>query len=366
MELTDGHKTVLAMEFKPIPCLSTKLSPGCKILLTGPMRCINKIIFLEAKNVKILGGEVSKLEIENAYENVLLRKLGKPINPNPKTEYHEPAVILPADRVLPVPQLRADVQLNANDLFEDDELLLGIDLDSNLIENNALPAILSNNASKTSSNPVPERNQTSLKQSIIPNTDVAEHALPRNNQTVALRSTVVSSTVVDAFDPDIDNCFDIDEEEERIIYDDNIRRHQYNTERIADPSNITTTTNMPMTSSNISKPIDQQKDVIVIPSISILNKNYPHKIRGCHVATTAQLCSLENADERFDISFMVKCEIDSLCEKISLTKNSWTILVYLRDQSNQLLQVIILHIKKYQFDCTNPLMLYRLELWTMF
>lgn len=56
-------------------------------MLTGPLRCINKVILLEPGNVKLLGGEVSKFEIENAFENVLLRALGRPLNPNPKTEY---------------------------------------------------------------------------------------------------------------------------------------------------------------------------------------------------------------------------------------------------------------------------------------
>lgn len=87
LELTDGIQTVVAMEYKPIACLNTKLVPGCKILLTGPLQCINKVFLLEPRNVKLLGGEVSKYEIENAFENVLLRQLNRPINPNPQTEY---------------------------------------------------------------------------------------------------------------------------------------------------------------------------------------------------------------------------------------------------------------------------------------
>lgn len=55
--------------------------------LTGPMRCINHVLLLESKNVKILGGELESLLIENAFENVLLRALNKPMNPNPKTDY---------------------------------------------------------------------------------------------------------------------------------------------------------------------------------------------------------------------------------------------------------------------------------------
>lgn len=51
------------------------------------MRCVNKILFLQPKNVEVLGGEVEKLSIENAYENVLLKAMGRPITPTPKLDY---------------------------------------------------------------------------------------------------------------------------------------------------------------------------------------------------------------------------------------------------------------------------------------
>jgi hypothetical protein len=87
LELTDGHTTISAMEYQPIKVLNSKLTPGTKILLTGPMRCVEKVLFLESKNVKILGGEVDTLLICNAYENVLLKCVGKPLNPNPNKNY---------------------------------------------------------------------------------------------------------------------------------------------------------------------------------------------------------------------------------------------------------------------------------------
>lgn len=87
LQLTDGHQTVTAMEYRPVPMLHTKLTPGCKCLILGPVRCVNKVLMLESKNVKLLGGEVAKYVVENAFENVLLRQLNRPLNPNPKTEY---------------------------------------------------------------------------------------------------------------------------------------------------------------------------------------------------------------------------------------------------------------------------------------
>lgn len=87
LELTDGFGTVSALEYSPIAVLKTQLTPGTKLILSGPLRCVNHILFLEAKNVRVLGGEVTNLVIDNAYENVLRKILNQPINPNPKTDY---------------------------------------------------------------------------------------------------------------------------------------------------------------------------------------------------------------------------------------------------------------------------------------
>ncbi|XP_552585.4 recQ-mediated genome instability protein 1 [Anopheles gambiae] len=151
LELTDGKQTVVAMEHSPIRCLNTKLTPGLKLLLTGPLRCINQVIFLEPRNVRVLGGEVDVLLITNAYENVLLRALNKPANPTPKLDYEEPDVSearhranysaiqpIPMDRKAggssshhQGPNQRAH-QRKSPAIVEDDvddSLLMGIDLD---------------------------------------------------------------------------------------------------------------------------------------------------------------------------------------------------------------------------------------------
>lgn len=87
LELTDGFRTTSAIEYRPIPCLTTQLVPGLKIIVTGPLRCVNHILFLETKNIRLLGGEVTTMAVENAYENILRKSLNQPINPNPITEY---------------------------------------------------------------------------------------------------------------------------------------------------------------------------------------------------------------------------------------------------------------------------------------
>uniref|UniRef100_A0A182N2G7 RecQ-mediated genome instability protein 1 n=1 Tax=Anopheles dirus TaxID=7168 RepID=A0A182N2G7_9DIPT len=92
LHLTDGKQTIVALEHSSIKCLNTKLAPGTKLLLTGPMRSVNRVLFLQPQNVRVLGGEVDVLLIMNAYENVLLRLLNKPANPNPKLDYEEAPV----------------------------------------------------------------------------------------------------------------------------------------------------------------------------------------------------------------------------------------------------------------------------------
>lgn len=79
---------MVALEYRPIAALHTKLAPGCKLLLSGPLRLLNGVLLLEPHHVQLLGGEVAKYEVENAFENVLLRQLGRPLNPQPRSDYN--------------------------------------------------------------------------------------------------------------------------------------------------------------------------------------------------------------------------------------------------------------------------------------
>lgn len=111
LTLTDGLYTITAMEHKPVTCLSTKLPPGVKVLIKGPVTVSNKIILLEPENVQIVGGEVEEMLIEYAYENVLLKQLKRPITAKPITNYVEiqPEVIIPSQTVRP--QLSAPINI---------------------------------------------------------------------------------------------------------------------------------------------------------------------------------------------------------------------------------------------------------------
>lgn len=83
----DGFRTVEAFEYNPIPCLTTELAPGIKLLVLGPIRWINRMFLLEEENVQILGGRAEKS---------VRRK--QPVNYNPMEENKElPTVNVPND-----------------------------------------------------------------------------------------------------------------------------------------------------------------------------------------------------------------------------------------------------------------------------
>ncbi|XP_059620382.1 recQ-mediated genome instability protein 1-like [Phlebotomus argentipes] len=145
LELTDGLRTVDAIEHRPVACLSTKIVPGCKVLISGPIQCSNGVILLTSANVKILGGEVDTLFVSNAYENMLLKALGKPINLNPRSNYlevsvveesqvtksqNQPAIMASCEQrsavEVPTPT-RSDLDQMID---EDDELLMAIELET--------------------------------------------------------------------------------------------------------------------------------------------------------------------------------------------------------------------------------------------
>ncbi|KAK0181701.1 hypothetical protein PV327_003964 [Microctonus hyperodae] len=82
--LSDGIQDIIAMEYKPIPSLK-KVVSGYKIMIKGPVVCRRGVILLEEKNIRMIGGEIESLLIENATENVLARALNLPENPDPCT-----------------------------------------------------------------------------------------------------------------------------------------------------------------------------------------------------------------------------------------------------------------------------------------
>ncbi|XP_019722590.1 recQ-mediated genome instability protein 1 [Hippocampus comes] len=78
LQVTDGVQSLEAMEYQPIPALSTALRPGVKLQLQGQMICRLGMLLLGTGNVKVLGGEVEDLAESNNQGRVLCRVLGLP------------------------------------------------------------------------------------------------------------------------------------------------------------------------------------------------------------------------------------------------------------------------------------------------
>lgn len=60
--MTDGEKKIKGVEYEAMKNITeNELMPGTKIELIGPIRFVNQILFLNEKNVRILGGKVDDL-----------------------------------------------------------------------------------------------------------------------------------------------------------------------------------------------------------------------------------------------------------------------------------------------------------------
>ncbi|XP_040010606.1 recQ-mediated genome instability protein 1 [Xiphias gladius] len=78
LQVTDGVQSLEAMEYQPIPALSTALRPGVKLQLQGQMVCRLGMLLLGPSNIKVLGGEVEDMVDRNNQGRVLCRTLGLP------------------------------------------------------------------------------------------------------------------------------------------------------------------------------------------------------------------------------------------------------------------------------------------------
>lgn len=85
LTLTDGVQEIEAIEYKTIKCLNLNLSPGKKIRLMGPIQIRRGRVMLEERHIKVIGGEVDALLVENAAENILAKNLNQPLNPKPES-----------------------------------------------------------------------------------------------------------------------------------------------------------------------------------------------------------------------------------------------------------------------------------------
>lgn len=76
MEIHDGHQIVEAIEYKPISHLSIEnVTPGIKVLLTGPITLRDGLMLLKPNNIKLLGGSVEELVDASSHLDTLCQLL---------------------------------------------------------------------------------------------------------------------------------------------------------------------------------------------------------------------------------------------------------------------------------------------------
>ncbi|XP_053688370.1 recQ-mediated genome instability protein 1-like [Sabethes cyaneus] len=385
LELTDGKRTVIGMEHNPIAALNTKLPPGVKILLTGPIRCINKVLFLEPRHVRILGGEVDTMLISHAFENILLRALGQPLNPNPKTEYEEPTVVeknrkttynsIPSiPMVFPSPAKPLGTR-HIDDL--EDDMFLDIDLDgidgrkeqapeqvptiSTLMDddddieimNLQEKEIMDQQVSSTkTSQPSPTSSRSKLPTIRQPNFEYPDDDIDAMN---SLEDEIRNeqNNMVTSYD---EQQFALHENPRSPIQPTKRARLSSSTDRTPvrtvqpQSSKFIDDGQQPSTSKNFDKcsvsaffedSLDGDDFQLVESQPGgddILSPRYRFQLEGYSLVTVAQISQLNDLD-REERTFVVFGEVEEVFERIRVTDDGWKLGVMITDRSERFLPV---------------------------
>ncbi|XP_028167377.1 recQ-mediated genome instability protein 1-like [Ostrinia furnacalis] len=77
--LTDGVQEISGIEYKPMRNLSCDITPGCKVLIKGPVECRRGVLLLTESSIELLGGEVQEIAVSHSLAGMLSSKLGLPI-----------------------------------------------------------------------------------------------------------------------------------------------------------------------------------------------------------------------------------------------------------------------------------------------
>ncbi|CAH0755601.1 unnamed protein product [Diatraea saccharalis] len=80
--LTDGVQEISGIEYRPMRNLSCDITPGCKVLIKGPVECRRGVLLLTESVIELLGGEVQEMAITNSLAGLLSTKLGLPLESN--------------------------------------------------------------------------------------------------------------------------------------------------------------------------------------------------------------------------------------------------------------------------------------------
>ncbi|XP_055631284.1 recQ-mediated genome instability protein 1-like isoform X2 [Toxorhynchites rutilus septentrionalis] len=389
LEMTDGKRTVIGMEHTPIAALNTKLPPGVKILLIGPIRCINKVLFLGPKNVRILGGEVDTLLITHAFENVLLKALGQPLKSNPRTEYEEVVVVEKNQNhgygsIPSIPMVFPSSDKNSGgkhgneppqDDWEDD-VFLGINLDNieasngnKKLENSPeqvptvstlmdddddleiieLPEekIMDQQVTSTKISQSPPATRPVRPANRLPSYDGPDDDIDALNfLEEEIRNEQQTQHRVEYEGPTIPSTPQISAKRPRLLSTEEVTQVQHST-------NVTEDDQRPSTSKNfvncsISAFFDDSSLGDILEEVEdassqagrddILSPNYQFQIEGFSLVTVPQLFKLSDA-QREERTFVIFGEVEEVFQRIRVRNDAWKLGVMITDWSERFLPV---------------------------
>lgn len=293
MELTDGYKTIHAMEMKQIACLNTKLTPGIKILFIGPIQVCNHLMMIKPDNIKIVGGEVEELLIINAYENVLLRLLNKPTVDNPILNYAEHSVEnektsnsvpknlveIKEQKINPRTEVKKPQNIQQNSYIDD--------IDDDMIDLAAIEAI-------------------------------EEQVL---NNSEEKKQPVTSGMIID---DDIDDYIlaEINLEDDKFM-------QQNSNQQQPEPSVARKRKSVDSPERNVNK-LTKSIKLSEQPQSTIVDNDYPYKIDDkFNFITIDQYCELKMRD-KMEKEYALEINIDQVL-KIKATENEWLLIVQIED-----------------------------------
>lgn len=297
--------------------------------------------------MKILGGEVEKLSIENAFENVLLKALGRPINPTPKLEYQgmysriklifrlvfnsnyvvETVVVQQNKSKLTLPNVSTTPVVSHNpstaaniihDNDDDDELFSNLDID-----------LLNTNVAASHSNHTDnfmDDDDDIFFQANIPDTVTVANQPAPNNQDPPI--SIVINGSMDVTELEAETKVKTRNEEPQMTNNTNIQQPPSSVVEFFDPD-------LDAIFCSDSSTVDDFKTF----SNDITDSNYEFKISGCPLVTIPQLHSIDDGDKS-EKSFIVKCEISGIVQKLRVIPNRYQITVLLKDSTDMQLEVI--------------------------
>jgi RecQ-mediated genome instability protein 1 len=259
-------------------------------------------MMLTAKNIHILGGEDDDLLITNAYENVLLRALNKPITQTPKRDYVEE--LYSGDTTKPVnsniamkPIISSSIRQNDGNNHVESEIRMLEDINFDDLE--MIDEIEQNELNKSASAAVHEAMDFDDDDDFLAQLESIEKSAQQS-----LPATTSSRT----------NVISVDDHDTPAIV------------TLPTVSSSTTTLTFPANQSqiiNLSDEVIPRKvarvEPIRVPSPS--DDNYPYKIYGENLVTLDQYQSLK-LTERLKRNFIVWAKIASF-NQIKLRKGGW-------------------------------------------